>query len=72
MFFMKAFIKYGPITSYLWPFRAEELETALMEMAQHDNRRELSARVFPRHIYLTFLLKFFLDAHLKLSLVWYS
>ncbi|GKD46886.1 hypothetical protein Tco_1271531, partial [Tanacetum coccineum] len=35
----------GPITSYLWPFRAEELETALMEMAQQDNRRELSARI---------------------------
>ncbi|GJX14509.1 TBC1 domain family member 8B-like protein isoform X2 [Tanacetum coccineum] len=35
----------GPLTSYLWPFRAEELETALMEMAQQDNRRELSARI---------------------------
>ena len=26
-------------------FRAEELETALMEMVKLDNRRELSARV---------------------------
>ncbi|PWA59272.1 glycosyl hydrolase [Artemisia annua] len=39
-----AFIKYGPITSYLWPYRAEELETTFMEMAQQDNRRELSTR----------------------------
>lgn len=26
--------------------RAEELETALMEMVKQDNRRELSARVY--------------------------
>lgn len=27
-------------------FRAEELETALMEMVKQDNRRQLSARVY--------------------------
>ena len=27
--------------------RAEELETALMEMVKQDNRRQLSARVYP-------------------------
>lgn len=33
------------IRVFLVPFRAEELETALMEMVKQDNRRELSARV---------------------------
>lgn len=27
-------------------YRAEELETALMEMVKQDNRRQLSARVY--------------------------
>lgn len=30
---------------YLLSYRAEELETALMEMVKQDNRRQLSARV---------------------------
>jgi hypothetical protein len=30
--------------------RAEELETALMEMVKQDNRRQLSARVYLKFI----------------------
>jgi len=30
---------------FLYIFRSEELETALMEMVEHDNRRTLSAKV---------------------------
>jgi hypothetical protein len=31
---------------FLYIFRGEELETALMEMVEHDNRRTLSAKVW--------------------------
>lgn len=36
---------YIPILYFTPFFRAEELETALMEMVKQDNRRQLSARV---------------------------
>lgn len=39
--------------------RAEELETALMEMVKQDNRRVLSARVCLMHIKITMFLPSF-------------
>lgn len=36
------------LTLYFSVYRAEELETALMEMVKQDNRRQLSARVNKR------------------------
>lgn len=50
-----AFLLYD-VEIHLWNFfffffdRAEELETALMEMVKQDNRRVLSARVHLMHI----------------------
>jgi hypothetical protein len=35
--------------------RAEELETALMEMVQQDNRRQLSAKVYSKLIQTTII-----------------
>lgn len=34
--------------SLIYSYRAEELETALMEMVKQDNRRQLSARVYKK------------------------
>lgn len=44
----------GPFFTF---FRAEELETALMEMVKQDNRRQLSARVYPENFYILQLSK---------------
>lgn len=45
-------------------FRAEELETALMEMVKQDNRRQLHARVLNSENYYT--LQFFFFSYIVL------
>lgn len=50
---MVSFIMETLFTFFFFFFRAEELETALMEMVKQDNRRQLSAKVYR---------SFFLDA----------
>ena len=41
-------LRIADARSLIYSYRAEELETALMEMVKQDNRRQLSARVYKK------------------------